>query len=541
MMYKVFLVEDEIVVRDGLKTIVPWQQYGFVLVGDAPDGEAALPRIRQTRPDILITDIRMPFLDGLSLARIVRGELPNIRIIIVSGYDDFEYARKAIEVGVEQYLLKPITKAALIKTLCELREKMDAEQRQAVYYEKFRNEAQEYEQFSRRRFFERLVSGQLSVPEIYEQAAELELDVSAAQYNIVQFLLQQGSSDQYSEPLAQLQDELIRTLECSPEVLLFRWNLLTYAVLIKGHEWDIEENTRRCVDCIVHRCESAPEGIEWYVAAGRPVSRLSQLPGCFSGVSRTLSYRFLYPQEHVLSNREAAPLDPGEEEHKLRTLDTSSIDPTRIQNFLKTGLPSEVGDFVSEYLGSIGTDAIGSVLFCQYILLNVRFTATAYVEQQGLSRDRLLACIAEQSPVAQIHTREQIAAYMQALLTCAIELREESSAGRYHDLMSQTREYIEQHYTDESLSLHMVARAVNLSASYFSALFSQEMGKTFTEYVTERRMEQACNLLRTTRMRSSEIAFAVGYKDAHYFSFLFKKTQGCTPRDYRSGGAGGRR
>ena len=140
-MYKVFLVEDEIVVRDGLKTIVPWQQYGFVLVGDAPDGEAALPQIRQTQPDILITDIRMPFLDGLSLARIVRAEMPNLRIIIVSGYDDFEYARKAIEVGVEQYLLKPITKAALIKVLSELREKMDAEQEQAVYYEKFRLEA----------------------------------------------------------------------------------------------------------------------------------------------------------------------------------------------------------------------------------------------------------------------------------------------------------------------------------------------------------------------------------------------------------------
>ncbi|MGM9539014.1 MAG: response regulator [Candidatus Onthomonas sp.] len=540
-MYKVFLVEDEIIVRDGLKTIVPWQQYGFMLVGDASDGETALPRIRQTRPDILITDIRMPFMDGLALARIVRGEMPNIRIIILSGYDDFAYAQQAIQVGVERYLLKPITKATLIKTLSELREKIDAEQEQAVYYEKFRTEAQEYEQFSRRRFFERLVSGQLSVSEIYEQAAGLGLDVSADRYNIVQFTLQQGSSDQYFEPLTQLQDELIQALGCCPEILLFRWNLTTYAALIKGHEQDIEENTRRCVESIARRCEGAPAAIEWYVAAGKPVSRLSLLPGCFTGVSRLLSYRFLYPQEHLLTNHDNLTLDTGEEEHKLQNLDISSIDPARINNFLQTGLHSEVEDFVAEYIQSIGAEAMKSMLFCQYILLSIRFTTTAYVENQGLSRERLLDCISAQSPVPQIHTLDQIKEYISALLACAIDLREESSAGRYHSLMAQTREYIEQHYTDESLSLNTVARAVNLSASYFSALFSQEMGKTFTEYVTEKRMERACTLLRTTKMRSSEIAFAVGYRDAHYFSFLFKKTQGCTPRDYRSGVAGAKR
>ncbi len=330
-------------------------------------------------------------------------------------------------------------------------------------------------------------------------------------------------------------------LSCSPAMLLFRWNLTTYAVLIKGRDWDIEDLTRRCVEAIERRCRGAQEGIDWYVAAGTPVARLSQLPGCFSAVSRTLSYRFLYSDEHVLSGRQAPSLDPGEEERKLQKLNTSAIDPARIQHFLRTGLPSEVEDFVTEYLDSIGEEAVGSVLFCQYILLNTRFAATAYVEQEGLSRDRLLTCIGAQSPVAQIRTREQMETYMRALLTCAIGLREESSAGRYHDLMAQTRDYIEQHYTDDSLSLNQVARAVNLSASYFSALFSQEMGKTFTEYVTERRMERACTLLRTTRMRSSEIAFAVGYKDAHYFSFLFKKTQGCTPRDYRAGGQGGRR
>ena len=112
-MLKVFLVEDESVIRDGLRDNIPWEQYGFRFVGEAADGEMALPLIRKARPDVLITDIKMPFMDGLSLSRIVSKEFPEMKIIIISGYDDFEYARQAIEVGVDQLLLKPITRLTL--------------------------------------------------------------------------------------------------------------------------------------------------------------------------------------------------------------------------------------------------------------------------------------------------------------------------------------------------------------------------------------------------------------------------------------------
>ena len=126
-MLKVFLVEDESVIRDGLRDNIPWEQYGFRFVGEAADGEMALPLIRKARPDVLITDIKMPFMDGLSLSRIVSKEFPEMKIIIISGYDDFEYARQAIEVGVDQFLLKPITRLTLKKTLLELRDKIEQE------------------------------------------------------------------------------------------------------------------------------------------------------------------------------------------------------------------------------------------------------------------------------------------------------------------------------------------------------------------------------------------------------------------------------
>ena len=154
-MLKVFLAEDETLIREGLRDNIPWEQYGYRFVGEAADGEMALPLIRKTKPDVLITDIKMPFMDGLSLSRIVREELPRTKIIIISGYDDFEYAREAISIGVDQYLLKPVTRMNLRKVLQELKEKIEQDAEQEDYQTMLQNEMHEYEQFSRRIFFDR--------------------------------------------------------------------------------------------------------------------------------------------------------------------------------------------------------------------------------------------------------------------------------------------------------------------------------------------------------------------------------------------------
>ncbi|HOL84978.1 MAG TPA: response regulator, partial [Thermoclostridium caenicola] len=188
-MFKVFLVEDENVVREGIRRNIQWEQYGFHYTGDASDGELALPMIREIQPDLLITDIKMPFMDGLTLIKLVRDELPRTKIVIISGYDDFTYAQQAIRMGVDQYLLKPITKDKLVEILAELHKKMMEERQQQEYIEHFRREAQEYENFSRRRFFERIVTGALSESEIINTAESMNIDICAPFYNIVLFSL----------------------------------------------------------------------------------------------------------------------------------------------------------------------------------------------------------------------------------------------------------------------------------------------------------------------------------------------------------------
>ena len=179
-MYSVFLVEDEIVIRDGLKNSFPWDQYGFSYAGDAADGEMALPLIRQLKPDLIITDIRMPFMDGISLSKMVKKELPGTRIVIISGFDDFSYAQEAISSGVDKYLLKPSTKDKLAEVMKEERARLDKDSQSGEYFEQFRQESQEYERFARVRFFNQLVGGTLSVSQVYEKAAELDIALDAS-------------------------------------------------------------------------------------------------------------------------------------------------------------------------------------------------------------------------------------------------------------------------------------------------------------------------------------------------------------------------
>lgn len=531
-MLRVFLVEDESIIRETLRDTVPWAQCGYTFVGEASDGEMALPLIRQTRPDVLITDIRMPFMDGLALSKLVLQEFPKMKIIIISGYDDFEYARQAISIGVERYLLKPITKNSLLTVLGEVRDKIEGEQARQNYLDQFHEEAQEYEQYARRSFFERVVTGQLTDRETYDQAEKLDLDLRAQCYTIAFFSIlpeRHGMAESYSELSAQLRDSLLSRFLKYPEFILLRWNMTTYAVLIKGSGTTIGDSIRRCTESVQEQYETLAPDHSWYVAVGRPVQQLNMLPGCFDEVARLWSYRHIFPMQHVFTSDTVHAVTGS-----LANLDVTKVKPAIITGVLQSASVEEVPSFVDEYLHSV-EDALESKPFCQYLMLSFRFTATEYLQSLDISPQEFVEKLNCLDLVGQNVTIAELKRYMADILLRALELRDRASNTQYRSLLKQAVDYIDSNFAGEDLSLNKVAREVNISANYLSAVFSQEMGITFTEYVTGKRMEKAKELLRTTDKRSGEVALAVGYRDPHYFSFLFKKTQGCTPRDYRSG------
>lgn len=537
-MLKVFIVEDESIVREGLRDNIPWEQYGFKFVGEASDGEMALPMIQQTKPDVLLTDIKMPFMDGLSLSRLVHQEFPTMKIIIISGHDDFEYAREAISIGVEQYLLKPITRASMQKLLTELKTKIEQEREQNSFQEKFQDETREYEQFSRTNFFVKVFEGRMPVQDIYEEAAKLSLRINATCYNILFFSLQDKRTGENAgfetEEFARTREELLRYFIRYPEHVVFRWNVNTYGVLIKGSKEQMDELTGRCIDNVKRICEPMEESIRWYVAVGTPVERLSMLADCYSKVNHYFAYRFLMPDVHVFTEDVTESYMPVSTGGKIGDIDSAKLDPELIKDFLIRGNRDEITEFVDNYLMSI-QEALKSRLFQNYLTFHIHFVAMAYVESLGYDKKEFLQLIGGEQIQEVNYNIEELSVYISNILGKAMEIRDAESDNQSRKVLKHALSYIEENFSDETLSLNQVAGAVNVSANYFSAIFSKAMDMTFIEYVTQKRMEKAKKLLRQTEKHSGDIAMEVGYKDPHYFSFVFKKTQGCTPREYRIG------
>ena len=542
-MLKIFLAEDEVIVRETIKRMIPWEELGFELVGEAADGEMALPLLIRQKPDLLITDIKMPFMDGLTLAKLAKKELPELKIVILSGYDDFNYAKQAINIGVEDYLLKPITKNALIERISEIRSRYEHEKTQKEYYEKFQREMQAYEKNSSRDFFEALVRGSMDMMEVYKKAEKLGVDIVAEAYNILIFTMNSeedfsGQKEGYSEWEAESLEMLEEFFSGHPSAMLFRSNIFSYGVLLKGQKESIKEITKECVGKIQGILKRKESKREWFLAVGQPVERLSQIKKSYHTASRAFSQRYLYVEnilyydEMEMMEHRSGQADTNDNAY-LKKVDVNALNPAILQKFLSNGIQEETENFVKDYFYAIGQEPMESLVFRNYVILNVRFSVITFLKGLGCDTEGMEPENTEEILAESGKNIESAIAYAEKMVSQAITIRDQNSGNKNRSILKTAVDFIESHYMEEEISLNTVANVANVSANHFSALFSQNMGQTFIEYLTSLRMNKAKELLRCTGMRSSEIAGEIGYKDAHYFSYLFKKTQGMTPSDYR--------
>ncbi len=532
-MYSVFLVEDEIVIRDGLKASFPWEQHGFAYVGDAADGEMALPLIRQTKPDVVITDIRMPFMDGIDLSKMIKKELPGTRIIIISGFDDFSYAQEAISIGVDNYLLKPITKDKLGEVMSDVKVKLDKENEKDNYLEQFKAESQEYEQFARVRFFNQLVGGAMSVSEIFEKSEELGLSLDATHYNLVllDFSPMNGTAPVYSKHRAKLSDQLMQYLKCCPEYITFHWNMDTYAIIVKGDQDSIESNTKILIENIQRRCMVYEDEINWYVSQSGTILRLSEFAKACQLANKRLSCRYVNPNGHIFTDADLEAIRCNNEEGEK-----TGIDQRLVRLFLENAEESEIEGFLDNIVNKQTKNALNSTLFCKYFAMTMYMCACDYLRKLSLNPDAVL-----DSNIRVDLERvdaSNVMSLVEKMFTTVISKRKNEVGKQSRSQLSDAIKYVDEHYADSNLSLNEVAKEVNISPSYLSAMFSRENKTTFVEYMTAKRMEHARQMLLSTEQKSQVIAEKVGYKDPHYFSYIFKKTYGCSPKEFRAKGQG---
>lgn len=536
-MIKVFLVEDEIVIRNGIKNSIEWKREGYEFVGEASDGELAYPMILRTKPDILITDIRMPFMDGLELSRLVKQELPDIKILILSGYDEFEYAKSAIKLRVAEYLLKPISSAKLLEVLKEVTASIHQEREERELLKKYEDDMRENRQYEKAEFLSRVITQSLSVLEILEQGKQVGIDLSAGMYNTILLKVSGPSGDaEEQRQMAEVSAKVEGLLDSKSNMYYFRRGIEGWAVLcLAEDEAQMNKEIEGLRQEIRNIVEESPVKAEYFGAVGCIVLRLGNLKESMEEAERVFAYRYLKDWNQIIDNGEITGRVEENSELNLSSLQIEKMDRRITEKFLKTGLKGEGIHFIDEYFESLGENNIQSLLFRQYVAMDIYLTAVSVLEELGYASEELVTrCGDFKEMESVLATVEQTKEYLKTILETTISLREAVSKQKYSKLLKDAKSYIEQNFGNEEISLNTVAASVNLSPNHFSTIFSQETGKTFIEFLTDARMDRAKELLRSTSMKTAEIAYAVGYKDSHYFSYLFKKTQGRTPREFRS-------
>ncbi len=533
-MLKVFLVEDEFVVREGIKNNVDWKSHGYEFCGEASDGELAFPMIQKLKPDIVITDIKMPFMDGLTLSRLIKKEMPWIEIIILTGHQEFEYAKEGIKIGVAEYLSKPINGDDLLKEVDAVAVKIAEKQQERQIREQYIKEMEENIQKERKELFQYLVTGSKTVPELLELGERLDVDLSAMWYNIVLFATKsiEHELEEYSNSLIEIEQKL-KELNDQCGVLFFDRNLEGKALLFKA---DSKEELEKVQQDYMDKLKAmlANYGhVRYFGGIGIPVNRLREISTSFEKASHAFAHRYLVQENAILRSEDVEQnVYLEKEEFNISNVNTKQIDRSKIKEFLKLGNQEEVVYFVEEFFKGLGNKSVESIMFRQYIAMDAYFGVVDFVENMQLTREEI-----EPLDMASgiLQSVDQTRQYVGRIIEKAIELREKKASNRYGGIVDEVIQYIDKNYGQEDLSLNLLASHVNFSPNHLSMVFSQQTGQTFIKYLTDYRMNKAKELLRCTGKRSSEISIEVGYKDPHYFSYLFKKTQGMTPTQYRGG------
>ncbi len=525
-MYKVFLVDDESLIGERRRNKVPWEGSEFVLAGEAPDGEIALQMMQDVKPDILITDIRMPFMDGMQLCKSISLTMPWVQIVILSGYDDFSYAQQAISLGVKEYLLKPVSAQELLEVLDRIAAHIREERRQQADLQRIKQQFASSSGFLKEKLLAEALGGVKNAEaavSMLARARGLNFSLLAKRYLVILACTHGGE-----EARALSQSALYRLADGSGDAVHACEVPSGFALIVMGDsDDDLEERAYGFSQSALYAVERAGgQGVQ--ICIGEAVED-------FSGLAR--SYQ---SAQMVLRAMNEAP---DGEKRRIMGVHDVGVEPTEalinldvlpLSERLQYTNREDVEKTLNEYIRSMGSAAIHSVMMVNFLYVEILMAASRIIKEAGGEpREILGEGLWEQSLFSAVRDPQEAIPVAVKTLQRAIAFRDGQRSTRYNGTINKARAYLAREYTNAGITLNDVASHACMSNSHFCTIFSQEVGMTFTEYLTNLRMTRARELLRLTKMRSSDIAYAVGYNDPHYFSYLFKKHMGVTPRDYR--------
>ncbi len=524
-LYRVVLVDDEEEIRVGISQKMPWNSLGFELVGEAENGNEALELCEALRPDVVLTDIQMPFMDGLQLCGHLSKRLPASKFVIFSGYDEFEYAKKAIQVNASEYILKPIHASELSLVLQRLKEQLDTERAERRDTESLRLRYEESLPILRELFYVQMLDGNLSQAQIKERAKRYQIDLSCPYFAVALAHMEINSEER--ELLAiSVKTLFSEHFQDSPYTChIFLYN--DQMALLLGFSKDLPIND--LIDRFNRGCKLCKSylGIKVSVGLGKISHGIQELSMAREGAVSALDYRVLLGTERALYIGDLEP-------HHQDSLSLSEQQESALVSAIKLGAQNDVNNLVEELLSPLHEQNLSlsqlQLYFLEILTALLRLSRMSGVDMSAVFGPDFSGSV----HISDFASPKEMADWVLTRCLCLQQLIEQKRTDTAGLSIEKAKLFIQTNYAQPDLSVEMLCGHLHLSPAYFSTLFKRETGMSFTSYVTEVRMDQASILLRSGDEKTYQIAQQVGYVDANYFSYVFKRHFGVSPTKYRS-------
>lgn len=531
-MYSVLLVDDEVLIREAIRENIKWKELGFELIGACEDGREAMEAIRKTPPDLLLTDIYMPYVDGIELTKFVYENYPGTKVVIISGYDEFEYAKQAVKYQVVEYVLKPVTAMELSEILTKIAKELNEEHEKSQNLKKIRGAYISNLPLLKGRFLNSLLQGRRLTEEIRQKLEEYQVKLEGNYFTTLKIEGDDLSAFTLKYPEEKNDLALFAIFNITEEIVNSYGNGVAFQDVEDKTVIILSESTEEALDKkTVLLCEKIRQAISHFlklevtIGVGNTVSSISRLPEAYAGTRTALEYRFLAGGGQILFAKDFRDIQ------KAGSVNINEWSD-RIVLAVKANHELEIKKEVSGFIGILRASYVPknrSVIYVQNIIMSVMNK----LDEAGLGSDQLYA--EENELLNKIYGEPHLSGIEELLQKFCQKAARTLSDERESYCRRQAMlavDYIEKNYKDPKISLNSVCTYLAMSTSYFSSVFKNCTGETFIEALTKKRVEKAKNLLENTAMKTYEIAEEVGYSDAHYFSSIFKKLTGMTPTEY---------
>lgn len=530
-MYRILIADDEEQIREGIIKKIDWEKIGYTIVGSAENGLDALEKAEHLRPDVVMTDIKMPFMGGLELGEKLRAAMPTVKLIIFSGFDEFEYAQQAIKLHAAEYILKPINAEELTETLKRIKLQIDREVSEKRNVEVLKKQYEESLPAMREQFLTDLIENKVAKDQIRAKAGQFNINLNADGWAVA--LLRVDATEKTAQVLQGKQELVPILLKCTMEEELKGYcsfvDILMGDCVMVIAEINAEKGILPLVNRMNQICKSACRVLGTKVMAGisTMAKSLYQLQHYYQEAQSALEY------SAVMGGDKAIYIADIEPDTSVK-VEFDEHDENEIINAIKLGNQQEITDKIGALFEQFREVVLPlgqyQIFLLEMMTALLKLLHAYKIDEAGIFGE---SCTLVQA-VSKLHTPEEMKLWCTDVCVKISESIERERVDSTKLLTRNAEQYIREHYSDPDTSVENLCSYLHVSPAYFSTVFKRESGMSFVSYLTDVRLQKAMELLNVTDDKTYIIAQKVGYTEPNYFSYVFKKKFGVSPSKYRN-------